>query len=299
MRLSPEMLALLALYGHFLAGLSLATVLLMGWILISVRQFVPSSAASPVLANSLRPARSWHTVQMTLILLAFSALTGSLLLRAVAVGRAPYSNQYEFAVVFAWGVLLLYLLLAQRHREPALAAGALVVALGLLLYASTIPSAVTPQPPALQNSLLLTLHVGCAVVAYAANAVAFIAGALFLVQRLAYRWRGQPLSGLPSTPLLDELGYRSVMVSFPMLGAVLLLGSWWSAIAWGSYWNWDPKQSATLGVWLLYAAYLHTRVLREWQGTGGALLLVLGFAATLLTYLGNLFFSGLHSYAGV
>ncbi len=169
----------------------------------------------------------------------------------------------------------------------------------MLLYASTLPSTLIEPSPALQNPLLLTLHVGCAVVAYGANAVAFVAGLLFLMQHVLTRQAGRAPSFLPPASVLDDLGYRSVMLGFPLLGAVLLLGSWWSAVAWGSYWSWDPKQSATLATWLIYGAYLHVRVVREWQGTGAALLLVLGFAATLLTYFGNLFFGGLHSYAGV
>ena len=51
--------------------------------------------------------------------------------------------------------------------------------------------------------------------------------------------------------------------------------------------------------WLLYGAYLHARVVRGWRGNKAAVLLLAGFGATLLTYFGNLFFGGLHSYAGL
>ena len=70
-------------------------------------------------------------------------------------------------------------------------------------------------------------------------------------------------------------------------------------MAWGSYWSWDPKETASLVTWLIYGTYLHARVVRGWRGNRAAMLLMLGFGATLLTYFGNLFFGGLHSYAGL
>jgi ABC-type transport system involved in cytochrome c biogenesis permease subunit len=60
----------------------------------------------------------------------------------------------------------------------------------------------------------------------------------------------------------------------------------------------DPKETWSLIVWLIYAAYLHARIARGWKGKRSALLSIIGFAATLFCYLGvNLLLSGLHSYA--
>ena len=98
---------------------------------------------------------------------------------------------------------------------------------------------------------------------------------------------------------MDEMGYRSVLVGFPAMALVILLGSIWAETAWGRWWGWDPKETASLVTFLLYAAYLHARTFRDWAGSKSASLLVFGFAAVLLTYFGNLFFGGLHSYAGV
>ena len=73
----------------------------------------------------------------------------------------------------------------------------------------------------------------------------------------------------------------------------------WADVAWGSYWSWDPKETASLVTWLIYGAYLHARVVRGWRGDRAAWLLVVGFGAVLFTYFGNLFFGGLHSYGGL
>jgi cytochrome c-type biogenesis protein CcsB len=160
----------------------------------------------------------------------------------------------------------------------------------MLLYATTVPDDINPLVPALQHSTLLTIHVATAVIAYGAFAVGCGAAVLFLIQRR------KSMNWLPDRNTLDEVGYRSVMIGFPMLAATIILGAVWADIAWGRYWSWDPKETAALVTWLVYGAYLHARVIRGWRGERSAYLLLLGFAATGFTYYGNYFFGGLHSY---
>ena len=218
-------------------------------------------------------------------------LTASLILRALASGHGPFSNMYEFSIAFALGALVIYLYFEYRYHFRTLALMVIPVALALLGYASTWPSEITPLVPALQNNLLLTIHVLVAVIAYGAFTVAFAAGVLYLFQRNnTIRW-------LPANSVLDEIGYKAVVVGFPMLALVLILGAIWAEIAWGSYWTWDPKETAALFTWLVYGGYLHARVMRGWRGDRSAIFLIVGFGATLFTYFGNLFFGGLHSYA--
>lgn len=218
-------------------------------------------------------------------------LTASLGLRALATGHGPFSNMYEFSIAFAWGALVTYLYFEFRYHFRTLALLVIPVSLGLLAYASTWSNEVRPLVPALQNNLLLTVHVLVAVIAYGAFAVAFGAGVLYLVQRK------NTVNWLPSNSVLDEVGYKAVVVGFPMLALVLILGAIWAEIAWGTYWSWDPKETAALFTWLVYGGYLHARVMRGWRGNRSAVFLIVGFAATLFTYFGNLFFGGLHSYA--
>jgi ABC-type transport system involved in cytochrome c biogenesis permease subunit len=80
---------------------------------------------------------------------------------------------------------------------------------------------------------------------------------------------------------------------------MIILGSWWASIAWSRYWGWDPKETAALVTWLIYAVYLHARNRRSWAGRPAALLLVVGFGMVLVTYSGSLWFSGLHAYSGL
>ena len=225
--------------------------------------------------------------------LATVALLFSLVLRAIVTGHGPFANMYEFSMAFAFGILSLYLYFERKYHQRILALIALPVAFGMLLYASTIPATVEPLVPALQNNLLLTVHVATAIVAYGSFAIAFASSVLYLVQPAGGRW------GLPKPQVLDEMGYRAVVVGFPFLTLTILLGAVWAETAWGRYWSWDPKETASLVTWLIYGAYLHARVMRGWRGQRAAWLLVLGFVATLFTYFGNLIFGGLHSYSGL
>lgn len=223
--------------------------------------------------------------------LALLALTTGLIARVVVTGHAPFSNQYEFACSFAWGITAAYVWFNRRYTLRAVSLAILPFAVVMLLYAGTVGAEARPLMPALQNHWLLTLHVITAVVAYGAAAVSFGAAVLYL---LAPRVK---LPALPSRETLDEIGYRAVVVTFPLLTVMIIVGAIWADIAWGRYWSWDPKETAALVTWLIYGAYLHARVVRDWRGSKAAWLLVLGFAAILFTYFGNLFFGGLHSYA--
>jgi cytochrome c-type biogenesis protein CcsB len=225
--------------------------------------------------------------------LGFAALGASLVFRTIATGHGPFANMYEFSIAFAFGILGAYYWFERKYHQRILGLLALPVALGLLAYAATIPANIEPLVPALNNNLLLTVHVATAIVAYGSFTVAFAAALLFLLQPETGRW------GLPKPEVLDEIGYRAIVVGFPFLTLTVVLGALWADVAWGRYWGWDPKETASLVTWLIYGAYLHARVVRGWRGRKAAILLIVGFGATLLTYFGNLFFGGLHSYGGL
>ncbi len=234
--------------------------------------------------------------------LATLAMLASLMFRAVATGHGPFANMYEFSMAFAFGILAAYMWFERRYHQRILALMALPVALAMMVYATTIPAEIEPLVPALQNNLLLTVHVAVAIVAYGSFAIAFAASVLYLFQVVVAGAtnRSEPgVWGLPKPQILDEIGYRAVVIGFPFLTLTIILGAVWANVAWGSYWSWDPKETASLVTWLIYGTYLHARVMRGWRGTPAALLLVVGFAATLFTYFGNLFFGGLHSYSGL
>jgi ABC-type transport system involved in cytochrome c biogenesis permease subunit len=114
--------------------------------------------------------------------LATAFLGASLVFRTIATGHGPFANMYEFSMAFAFGVLVTYSWFEHKYHQRILALIALPVALAMLLYAATIPADVEPLVPALQNNLLLTVHVAVAIVAYGSFAIGFASSLLFLLQ---------------------------------------------------------------------------------------------------------------------
>ena len=226
--------------------------------------------------------------------LAIALLGLSLAIRAAIVGRGPWGNLFEFSVAFAFTMTAGYMLLARRYPIRSIGFIPLGVALGMLIYAMSLPNDIETLVPALQNRPLLTIHVGMAAIAYGIFATSFAAGVGYLIQG-----RGDRFAWLPSHRVLDEVAYRAVIVGFPIFATMIILGSWWASIAWSRYWGWDPKETSALVTWLVYAVYLHARNQHAWAGRPAALLLVVGFAMVLVTYSGSLWFSGLHAYSGL
>lgn len=96
---------------------------------------------------------------------------------------------------------------------------------------------------------------------------------------------------------LDNISYRIIGLGFPLLTIGIIAGAVWANEAWGSYWSWDPKETWALITWLVFAAYLHARITRGWQGRRPAILAASGFFVVWICYLGvNILGKGLHSY---
>ncbi len=109
----------------------------------------------------------------------------------------------------------------------------------------------------------------------------------------------EPLSPqrLSLAETLDNISYRIIGLGFPLLTIGIIAGGVWANEAWGSYWSWDPKETWALVTWLVFAAYLHSRITRGWQGLRPAILAASGFVVVWICYLGvNLLGKGLHSY---
>jgi cytochrome c-type biogenesis protein CcsB len=253
-----------------------------------------ASGSSTVGLAGLQPASPLSRTAHVLGLIAVVLLGLSLVARAIAVGRGPWGNMFEFTVAFGFTILAGYLVLERRYPIRSIGFLPFGVALAMLLYASSLPSEIKPLVPALQNAPLLTIHVGMATIAYGIFATSFAAGVGYLVQGTEDRF-----AWLPSHKVLDAVAYKAVIIGFPIFATMIILGSWWASIAWSRYWGWDPKETAALVTWLIYAIYLHARNQRSWAGRPAALLLVVGFGMVLVTYSGSLWFSGLHAYSGL
>ena len=223
-----------------------------------------------------------------------------------ADGRAPLTNLYESVVFFSWSIVLIYLLIDLKYKQRTVGAFVMPFALFAQLGAQMwLNAGIDPLVPALQSNWL-TYHVITCFLGYAAFALACGVSIMYLIKigkEEKFDGDVNQMPGLlgffPPTRVLDDINYRAIMIGFPLLTLGIITGAAWANYAWGTYWSWDPKETWSLIVWFLYAAFIHARFTRGWVGRRAAWLSIIGFAATLFCYLGvNLVLSGLHSYGG-
>lgn len=239
-------------------------------------------------------AGEWHwpgAAGTLLTLAALVTLTVGLVTRGTRAGHWPLANRFEFALCCVWATLLFYLLLERSAGTRAGGAFVLPLALLLALWAAQRPETdqvIRPLSPALQSNWF-PLHVGCSALAYGAFIVAGGFGALFLVGEWL-RQRGfiaaEETIRFPAPERTAYLVWRGVGLGFPWLTLGMLTGAIWAQVAWGRYWDWDPKESWTLITWLVYLILLHGRALRGWRGRRVAWLAVIGVGAVGFTFLG-------------
>ena len=219
------------------------------------------------------------------------------------IGHIPVSNLYEVFILFSIITALLYLHYEQHYKTRSLGAFVLLVisaAIGFLLWYTFDRHAEGIQPlvPAL-NSYWMKIHVPANFVGYGAFSLAAMIGVVFVIKYHAQIKNPQgTLQGrLPDLSLLDDLMYKAIALGFAFFTLATILGALWAAEAWGGYWSWDPKETWALIVWLNYAAWLHMRLTKGWNGKPMAWWAIVGFFVTLFAFLGvNMFLSGLHSY---
>ena len=251
--------------------------------------YLAAAIAASIYTGLRRPAV--RAVVLALTVAGLAANTVALVARAVVSGHPPVTNLFEYLTLFAWAIVVGFVLLWRKKGVELLTVFAAPVAFAMMVVASLFPARIEQQLiPALQ-SYWLWIHVSLAALGEAAFAVAFVSSVLDRVGR------GRGLRGGPDPGLLDEVTYRAIGVGFPLftIGA-LFAGAVWAQRAWGTPWSWDPKETSSLVVWLVYAIYLHVRLVRGWRGAGPAVISVLGFALTIFTILGSRILGGLHSY---
>ena len=286
----------------FLLVAALATLLVTGCLRLGLGLLVSRprpAAAGPggsleLEAGSAAAGRWLDRVDATGMPVAGVLLLAGLGLRTVAVGHAPWSSLHEVSVAFATMVVAAHLVLARRYPVGGLTPIVALLAAGLVGFALSLDDRIDPLVPALQQPLLLTVHVGSAIAAYALSAIAFAAAVAELLQRAA----DDRLGGLPAAAVARSIGHRAVLLAFPILTLAIVLGSVWANLAWRAYWSNDPKELAAAATWLVFGAYLHVAGRRDRWARLAPWLIVAGFAGVLFTYIGaGIFLVGEHSYA--
>ncbi len=213
-------------------------------------------------------------------------------------GHAPFANMYESLVFFSWTVAILYIFVELKYKESIIGVFASPLIFLAIAYASFDPSIsnkISPLIPALKSNWLIA-HVITCFLGYAGFAIAFGFSIMYFVNPKKKK-KKTVFAKLPSWDLIDELTYQMVVFGFLFLTIGIITGAVWANSAWGKYWTWDPKETWSLITWLIYAMFMHLRMMRGWHGKNLAWVSIIGFLAVLFTYFGvNFLLSGLHSY---
>nr|QWW92477.1 cytochrome c heme attachment protein [Lopholejeunea zollingeri] len=267
------------------------------------------------------------------MMISFLVLTIFLLFRWINSKHFPLSNLYESSMFLSWSLTLIHSILEIKSKNSWLSiitAPSAMLAHGFAtLGLSKDMQQSIPLVPALQSHWLM-MHVTTMLLSYSTLLCgSLLAITLWIVavtkqKNFPIRYKTKPLFDYSLDPqikegeiydesektlcfinfrkwqIIDELdnySYRLISFGFPLLTIGILSGAVWANESWGSYWNWDPKETWALITWLVFAAYLHTRMIKGWRTKQSAIIASLGFFIIWICYLGvNLLGKGLHSY---
>nr|ARD02271.1 cytochrome c heme attachment protein [Chamaerhodos erecta] len=265
----------------------------------------------------------------------FFCITGLLVTRWIYFGHLPLSDLYESLIFLSWGFSIIHMIpyfKKQQTHLTAITAPSVIFTQGFTtsgllneMHQSTI------LVPALQSHWLM-MHVSMMVLGYAA----LLCGSLLSLALLVITFRkfitifsksnnlltesfsfgeiqyvNERNNVLQNTSLifsqnyyryqliqqLDRWSYRIISLGFILLTIGILSGAVWANEAWGSYWNWDPKETWAFITWTIFAIYLHIRTNKNVETVNSAIVASVGFLIIWICYFGvNLLGIGLHSY---
>jgi cytochrome c-type biogenesis protein CcsB len=227
--------------------------------------------------------------------------------RGIAAGRVPWGNMYEFLSTGSFLVALVFSIVLLKKDLRFM--GTFVIGLvTVMLCGATMgfPTPVAHLVPALQSYWLI-IHVSIAVLASALFTITFAMNVLQLVQHArmdalaAGKKDKMPFMRLvPGAAPLENFAYRINAVAFVMWTFTVMAGAIWAEAAWGRYWGWDTKEVWSFVIWVVYAGYLHARATGGWTGARSAWLSIIGYLCIVFNFtIVNIYFNGLHSYAGI
>lgn len=218
---------------------------------------------------------------------------GFLVTRTIASGRPPLSSMFEFTLAASFAATAAYLVIGRQTgqlRQLGLLA-MLPVTVAMVLSLATMYSSPQPLVPTLQ-SMWMSIHVTAAAIGVGALTVGMIGCA---VQLKAERDGRHDL-----LPRADVIARVAFAFAFPVWTLAVMTGAIWAQYAWGRYWGWDPKEVWAFVSWVFLAAYLHSRRTAGISKRTVAIVGLVAYGALLFNFIGvNIWFSGMHSYAGL
>nr|YP_009524060.1 cytochrome c heme attachment protein [Solanum anguivi]AXQ39329.1 cytochrome c heme attachment protein [Solanum anguivi] len=263
------------------------------------------------------------------IIVTFFCITGLLVTRWISSGHFPLSDLYESLIFLSWSFSLIHIIPYFKKNVFILSK---ITGPSAILTQGFATSGILTEihqsgilVPALQSEWLI-MHVSMMILGYAALLSGSLLSVALLVitfrknRKLFYIYKSNGFLNasffvgenvLENTSFfsaknyyrfqliqqLDYWSYRVISLGFTFLTIGILSGAVWANEAWGSYWNWDPKETWAFITWIVFAIYLHTRTNRNLRGANSAIVASIGFLIIWICYFGvNLLGIGLHSY---
>ena len=250
-------------------------------------------------------ARKWAGMTQALVWVGVALHLVAFVTRGLAAGRFPLGNLYEYILFMTAVIMVVAAVVVQRKNWHTVWPWLLFpMVIAMFLNSTVFHMQAAPVVPALQ-SYWLPVHVSSAAIG---ASVGLVSGAFALLYLLRMRqprgeehgFLGAIARPLPDAKTLDQIAYKTAVVTLPLFGIGVVFGAIWAEVAWGSFWGWDAKETVSMITWILYAAYLHARATAGWKSTAAAWINVFAMAMTIfnMTYV-NTVIAGLHSYAGL
>jgi ABC-type uncharacterized transport system permease subunit len=265
----------------------------------------------------LRVALIFYAVGLLYALVALTRATE--ILSKVALHASYLGMVFHFVSLTEAVVQTGQLASASVHNAESLLAFLIMVVfmLAYLVYKTTTPGivifplvflltfvAATGQQPLVFASTAakhgwLAVHILMIFTGYAALFLSFGASILYLMQERALKSKSKSAIGmfsrLPALQVIDDIGYRSLMLGFPFMTLGLIAGAVVAEGTYGRFDFFDPKILLSILMWAVYLVMVYMRLNAGWRGRRAALLASVAFVAAIVAWISN-YFSGMHRF---
>jgi cytochrome c-type biogenesis protein CcsB len=233
---------------------------------------------------------------VTVTVLSIGIQITAMTMRVMISGRAPVTNMYETVMFSGFGALIISCIITLYRKEIAFIIAGLcfnVLSLMMLKFANgMLDAGISPLVPVLRDNFWLSTHVTTVILSYAALALSWILANSLLIRSRFFTVSSQEYR------YQADLIYTCIKCGTVLLAGGVILGGVWADYSWGRFWGWDPKETWSLIVLLVYMAILHGRY-STWIPPHRFVPLVAGaFMSVMMAWFGvnYILASGLHSY---
>lgn len=235
----------------------------------------------------------WWGISLTSLSLIIQII--GITIRVLISGRAPITNMYETVMFSGFGALVLSYLLTIFKKNKSFLLGGLtynILCLMMMMMANNmLDSSIAPLVPVLRDNFWLSTHVTTVILSYAALALSWILANTALIRSRFFKNHYNARNEV-------QLIYTAIKFGVVLLAAGVILGGVWADYSWGRFWGWDPKETWSLIVLLVYIAILHGKYTQWIPPKRFIPMVAAAFMSVVMAWFGvnYILASGLHSY---